>query len=135
MFLKGNDHNEFKISAKIRSSKNCSIFKSEPSLYSAVPDSRTAKTIVWTILNQIMVFQSKAGPFVRYEQFLNHLILPWTICLGQFALIWVFLQMTDKLLHFVELFKLLVRLLLGSLCVPKAHSVELSQLSYLPPIL
>ena len=35
----------------------------------------TAKTIVWTVLNQVVFFQSKLWPFLSNEQFLDDLNL------------------------------------------------------------
>ena len=50
-----------------------------PSLDSKVENwSRTAKTIVWTALNQFVVFQSQLGPSLSNEQILDHLILTET---------------------------------------------------------
>ena len=50
-----------------------------PSLDSKAADwSRTAKTIVWTVLNQVVVFQSQLGPSLSNEQILDDLILTET---------------------------------------------------------
>ena len=47
-----------------------------PSLDSKVANwSRTAKTIVWTALNQVLVFQSQLGLSLSNEQIVDDLIL------------------------------------------------------------
>ena len=78
-FVKINELNEFQIWSKIKLSKNCSSFKSEPqSRFNSSRRSRTAKIIVWTDLNQVVVFQFHLGSSLSNDQFLDDLILTGT---------------------------------------------------------
>ena len=40
--------------------------------------SRTAKIIMWTVLNQVLVFQTQLGPSLSDEQILDDLVLTET---------------------------------------------------------